>query len=234
MITKRLFIILLFIIGLINNSNGQEKYPTESSTHIFWQSDRQLTKNDFKGNGSNNPKFIKYCDELDLCTSAFVGVFAIWDIPKKKRKRGELIEKAYFVPAFEKNTSYILNNDTAGIKKQKIVFDIYELSTRFARQQLTHFQDSMPGYGITTIMFKTVEFRAIEMRTKLIDSFTNDVYINKIEGAYKLWRDRIDKMLNDSEKYATRTEDCYRFIKGEPIEKEYIKAKNIVGNLDEK
>ena len=234
MITKKVIIILLFIIGLTNNSYGQEKYTTESSTHIFWQSDRQLTKNDFRGNGSNNPKFIKYCDELDLCTSACVGVFAVLDIPKKKRKRGELIEKAYFVPAFEKNTSYILENDTVGIKKQKIVFDIYELSTRFARQQLTQFQDSMPGYGITTIMFKTVEARAIEMRTLLIDSYTKDIYIDKIEGAYKTWKVRIDKKLSDTEEYATRPEDCYRFVKNEPIEKGYIKAKNVVGNLDKK
>jgi len=234
MITKRTFILVLFIIGLFNNSNGQEKYITESSTHIFWQSDRQLTKSDFKGDGSHNPRFIKYCDELDLCTSAFVGVFAVLDIPKKKRKRGELIEKAYFAPAFEKNTSYILKNDTTGIKKQQVIFDIYEISTRFARQQLAHFQDSIPGYGITTIMFKTVESKALEMRTYLIDSYTKDVYIDKTEGAYKAWRARIDKMLSDSKEYATRPEDCYRFVKNEPIEKGYIKAKYIVGNLNNK
>jgi len=233
MLTKRALFIILLLIGFIINSTGQEKYLTESSTHIFWQPERQLTKSDFQGNGTDNPKCLKYCENHDLCTSAFVGLFAVLDIPKKKGKRGKLIEKAYFAPAFEKHTSYILNNDTAGIKKQEVVFDIYELSARFARKQLNHFQDSIPGYGITTIMFKTVQSRANEMQTSLIDNYSQDLYINKRKGAYKEWREKINELLYDSREFATTPEDCYRFIINEPIESDYVKAKKIVGNLDE-
>lgn len=230
----KLIFLFVFLFLQLTSAVGQEKIQTESNTHIYWQPDRELIKSDFKGDSSCYDKSELFCDELDMCTMAFVGVFAVLDIPKKKRKRGELIEKAYFVPAFEKSTSYILKNDTAGIKKQKVIFDIYEISARFARLQLSNFQDSIPGYGITTIMFMTVESRAIEMRTYLVDSYTKDVFIDKIDGSYKIWRDRIDKMLTDSEKYSTKPEDCYRFIKNEPIEKSYIKAKNVVGNMDKR
>lgn len=232
--TDRICIILFLIAGLIYNSYGQEDYITESKTHIFWQSKTELTKSDFQGDGTSNPKFIKYCDELDLCTSAFVGVFAVLDIPKKKRKRGKLIEKAYFAPAFEKTTSYILKNDSTGIEKQKVVFDIYELSARFARQQLAHYQDSIGGYGIISIMFKTIEADAIQMRTAIINSWTKDIYLDKREGAYEEWRDRIDKLLAETEEFKTKPEDCYRFVKNEPIDEGYIMAKTLIGNMFER
>ena len=231
----RIFLIsLIFIlIGKVNISFGQEiQVSTESQTHIYWQPNRTLTEKDFQGDGTLNPKFVKYCDDFDLCTMASIGVFAVLDIPKKKRKRGELIEKAYFAPAFEKSTSYILRLDSLGIEKQKVVFDIFEVSARFARQQLQQLQDSVGGYGMIYLMFKSVEARAIEMRKSLVDSYTKDVYIDKKEGAYLEWRERVDKLLFDSKEYATKPEDCYRFVKNEPIDENYMMAKTVVGNLN--
>jgi hypothetical protein len=231
---KRIILIgLVFILtGKINVLIGQtEKILTESQRHIFWQPDRVLTERDFQGDGTQNPKFVKYCDELDLCVVASTGVFAVLDIPKKKRKRGELIEKAYFAPAFEKSTSFIIKLDSTGIAKQKVVFDIFEVSARFARQQLQHLQDSVGGYGIISIMFKSVEARAIEMRTSLVDSYTKDVYIDKKEGAYEIWRERVDKLLAESKEFATKPEDCYRFVKNASIDENYEMAKTVIGNL---
>lgn len=232
---KRIIIIgLIFILtGNINVSIGQtEQILTESKRHIFWQPDRVLTEKDFQGDGTQNPKFVKYCDELDLCVVASTGVFAVLDIPKKKRKRGELIEKAYFAPAFEKSTSFILKLDSTGIAKQKVVFDIFEVSARFARQQLQHLQDSVGGYGIISIMFKSAEARAIEMRTSLVDSYTKDVYIDKKVGAFEIWRERVDKLLAESNEFATKPEDCFRFVKNEPIDENYEMAKTVMGNLN--
>ncbi len=232
---KRIIIIgLVFILtGNINVSIGQtEQILTESKRHIFWQPDRVLTEKDFQGDGTQNSKFVKYCDELDLCVVASTGVFAVLDIPKNKRKRGELIEKAYFAPAFDKSTSFILKLDSTGIAKQKVVFDIFEVSARFARQQLQHLQDSVGGYGIISIMFKSVESRAIEMRTSLVDSYTKDVYIDKKVGAFEIWREKVDKLLAESNEFATKPEDCYRFVKNEPIVENYEMAKTVIGNLN--
>jgi hypothetical protein len=231
---KRIIVIGLVIIltGKINVLIGQtEQILTESQRHIFWQPDRVLTEKDFQGDGIQNPKFVKYCDELDLCVVASIGVFAVLDIPKKKRKRGELIEKAYFAPAFEKSTSFIIKLDSTGIAKQKVVFDIFEVSARFARQQLQNLQDSIGGYGTISIMFKSIEASAIEMRTSLVDSYTKDVYIDKNAGAYEIWRASVDKLLAGSEEFATKPEDCYRFVKNAPIDENYEMAKTVIGNL---
>ena len=232
---KRIILIWLVIIltGKINLLFGQtEQILTESQRHIFWQPERVLTEKDFQGDGTQNPKFVKYCDELDLCVVASTGVFAVLDIPKKKRKRGVLIEKAYFAPAFEKSTSFIIKLDSTGIAKQKVVFDIFEVSARFARQQLQHLQDSVGGYGIISIMFKSVEARAIEMRTSLVDSYTKDVYIDKKAGAFEIWRERVDKLLAESKEFATKPEDCYRFVQNAPIDENYEMAKTVIGNLN--
>ncbi|WP_439185805.1 hypothetical protein [Carboxylicivirga taeanensis] len=233
---KRIFTLGLFIFltGFLVDSFGQgEHLATESQTHIFWQADRKLSEDDFQYDGTQDEKIVNYCDEFDLYTVASVGLFAVLDVPKKKRKRGELLEKVYFAPAFDKTTSFILSHDTLGVEKQEVIFDIFELSARTARQQLHHLQDSISGYGIISMMFKSIEAKAIEMRTTLVDSYTQDVYINKSVGAYNEWRIKIDKLLLDTKEYATKPEDCFRFIKKEPIDDRYIIAKTVVGNLFE-
>lgn len=232
---KRIILIgiVLFLTGKINISIGQtEQIITESERHIFWQPERVLTEKDFQGDGTQNPKFVKYCEELELCVQASTGVFAVLDIPKKKSKRGKLIEKVYFAPAFEKSISFILKPDSTGIAKQKIIFDIFEFSARLARQQLQHLQDSIGGYGIISLMFKTIEARAIDIRTSLVDTYTKDVYIDKKIGAFELWREKVDKLLADSKEFATKAEDCYRFVKNAPIDKNYEMAKTVIGNLN--
>ncbi|MFC2152962.1 hypothetical protein ACFLSE_10595 [Bacteroidota bacterium] len=227
----KLFLTLSIVSSILFNAFGQENLITESETHIFWQENTVLTSKDFQGDCSSNPKLIKYCEELNLCVSAYVGVFVVLDIPKKKRNRGKLIEKAYFAPAFEKTTSCIMKLDSLGIKKQEVVFDIYELSARFARRELANFQDSVGAYGIILTMFKSVEMKSIEMRNAFVDSYTQDIYINDRDGAFEEWRVKIDKLLEETKKYATKPEDCYRFVKNEPIDENYKMAETVVGNL---
>jgi hypothetical protein len=81
-------------------------------------------------------------------------------------------------------------------------------------------------------MFKSVEARAIEMRTSLVDSYTKDVYIDKKVGAFEIWRERVDKLLAESNEFATKPEDCFRFVKNEPIDENYEMAKTVMGNLN--
>jgi len=161
-----------------------------------------------------------------------LGCFSVLDIPKRKGKRGKLLEKIYFAPAFEKSTSYSIIKDSFEVEKQRLVFDIYEVSARFARQQLSMMQDSMPGYGTLSIFYKTIEARAIEMRDAYVDSYTREVYIERNDEAYESWRLKIDTLLEQSEEFATTAEECYRFIKGQPIEENYTMAEKVVGNLD--
>lgn len=230
---KRLTLIILAVISfsIKNFTFSQEKFQTETEKYIFWQPNRTLKQEDFKANGSKNPIFVRYCEDFDLCAMAAIGVHAVLDIPKKKRKRGKLIEKAYFAPAFEKTMSYLLKEDSMEIAKQKLVFDIYEVSTRLARRELAHLQDSVSGYGIISKMFKTVEAKAVEFRKAMVDSFTKDVYIYKRDGAYLKWRARVDELLVNLNEFATKPEDCYRFVKNIPIDDRYIEAPKVIGNL---
>ena len=100
--------------------------------------------------------------------------------------RGKFMEKAYFAPAFDKSSSYIIEaDDSLGIAKQRIVFDIYEISARFARKELKKLQDSIGGYGITSLMFKPVLARTAQMREAMVSKFTTEVYIEAQEGSFE-------------------------------------------------
>ena len=59
----------------------------------------------------------------------------------------------------------------------------------------------------------------------------SEILIEKKDSAYINWRKTVDDVLLQTENYATQPEDCYRFVINEPIEKGYIKAKTIMGDI---
>ncbi len=220
---KKLKLLFLSLLASANISIGQTTFPTESDNYVYWQPNRGLKVEDFQGDGTINADFVKYCNDFNLCTVASLGLFSVLDVPKKKTQRGKFKEKVYFVPAFQKSNSYILKLDSTGIDKQKIIFDMYEVSARWARQRLAHLQDSLGGeYGIVTKYFKSVNVKATEMKTAFVNAYTKDIYVDKRVGAYEEWRGKIDTLLTASDQYATKPKDCYRFINNEPIDEEYI------------
>ncbi|MEM7485640.1 MAG: hypothetical protein AAF348_10580 [Bacteroidota bacterium] len=230
---KKTLIILTAILFGITFCIGQDDFQTDSETHIFWQPEKGLKRSDFKGDATKIPNAEKYCDTIGLCTVASIGVFAVLDIPKKKKLRGKLKEKPYIAPAFEYSTSYIVKNDSLGLEKQKVVFDICELSARWMRKELAEMVNKMDAYGTISIWFKTIESDAQKMRTEMIDGFTQEVFIFKKEGAYLDWREKVDELLKESEKFATKPEECYRFVSKKPLDQNYIMAKKVIGKLFE-
>jgi hypothetical protein len=44
----------------------------------------------------------------------------------------------------------------------------------------------------------------------------------------------VNEVLQQTESYTTKPEDCYRFVLNKPIEKDYKMADNIVGDLRNK
>ncbi len=227
-----------YSIQFFRDSRGgvaQTVLPTNSDTHIFWQADRKLKPTDFKGNFNADPRLKVYCDTFQLCTSASVGLFAVLDVPKRKKHRKEKLDKVYFVPAFEMNTSVFSFKDSIGVAMQQVVFDIYELSARIARRQFKELEDSMGvAYGIRYIFLSTVQADVKKFRDGLVNEFTHDVYINGgRESAYEEWRGIIDKWLNELKEFETTPEDCYRFVKGKPTDKAYKQSKEMMGKLFE-
>ena len=225
-------ILILFSANISILVPGQEAIITESDTHIFWQPNNKLTQEDFLGKASLDNQQIRLCDSAGVCTMACTGLFAVLDIPKRKSDRRHLFEKAYFAPAFDKINSYsLLRNDSIGVYKQQIVFDLVEVVARMARKELISIQDSIKGIGAVALFFKSVEARANKNLDKFIDAYTFSVFILKEEGAWEKWRTQVDEFLDTTNEYATTPEDCYRFVKNEPLSKKYIMAPLVVDNL---
>jgi len=61
-----------------------------------------------------------------------------------------------------------------------------------------------------------------------------EVLIEKKDSAYVGWRKTIAELLQQTESYTTRPQDCYRFILNKPIEKGYVMAKNIADDMRRK
>jgi len=212
---------------------AQEPLKTESATHIFWQQQQPLEAKDYQGNVNASPETVFYCDSLDMCTLAYVGLFSVLDVPKKKRDRGKKLEKVYFAPAFEKGPSCTIPNDSLGLAYQQLIFDVYESAARMARKKLKNIEDSLGvgNYGTRYLFYKTVEADVASFRDRVVKGITQDLYIKKREGAYQEWLDIINKSLDLLKDFATKPEDCYRFVKGSPIEEGYIKSETVAGDI---
>ena len=210
---------------------GQQESYSETKTHLFWHADRSLQYSDFKGSGSRFTKHNQYCKDYNWCVMAFLGIYAQLDIPKNEKHRGKMLEIAYFVPVFDKTASYILKKDSAGVKQQQIIYDIYELSARFARKKLQQCRDSLTGYGSATLLFKTVEMDATEYRNEMITDYTQALYLYKLEGAYRYWREKIDTILKQTERFATTNDDRKRAMTQKPLSKKYEPSKKFIGDI---
>jgi hypothetical protein len=64
-------------------------------------------------------------------------------------------------------------------------------------------------------------------------SAIREILIEKKDNAYMEWRQVVDELLQQTESYKTRPEDCYRFVLNEPIEG-YKMAKTIAGDMRNK
>ena len=159
--------------------------------------------------------------------SASVGIWRVLDVAKKNDK----FEKAYFAPAFERTTSVAKANDSLQIAIQNTTFDICEIWARWARQQLKTLKESMNSIGAQAIMYTTIVQEMAKKKEDMHGGFIYEVMIQKKEGSFEKWRSLIDKMLDETKEWATTPEECYRLMTGKPIEKGYVKAKNLIGPM---
>lgn len=205
----------------------------KSSTHIFWSSEYKIQMTDFH-NTVKSGKFKTYCEEYNICWGAVTGLYSVLDHPKKKKDRRKKEEKIYFAPAFELNTSYRFNSDSTEYLQQALVFDMYEWAARRCRLELDSMYVMSPSIGIKAIMFKTIESDVLRRLNTMVSLFTNEVYVQAISGAYEKWRKIVDELLESAEKYQTTALDRLRFIKNEPVDQGYIKAKKIIDVIEKK
>ncbi|MGG7036608.1 MAG: hypothetical protein ACI7YS_15635 [Flavobacterium sp.] len=213
--------LLLFILST-NSIFCQTNQRLEDSVHIYWQPNIKLKNSDFKSDGRKEENAEKYCEKIKLCACAATNFNVIIDIPKNKKKRKKLFEKIYLVPVLEKTKSYNLTKDTIGLLRQKIVFDIEEWTTRYIRKEIEKTTSLFEKkYGSIITWHNTIIREAKEKREKLIHDYTLYVYLEPKDNAYENWRLKIDKLLEETKEYATKPEDCIRFIQQKPLDEEY-------------
>lgn len=221
---------IIIILTLITIKSTGQIDSSRSDTHIFWNDKFPIEMAEFRDTISNQNYQMK-CDSIGLCWGACAELFSVLDEPKKKRKRGKLLEIIYFAPAFELNKSYRLNRDSTDYLTQLLIFDVYEITARKCRKDLQYLYEQIPYYGTKYLQFKTVEDKHIEIMKGIIGSITRDVYIDKKEGAYNDWRNTISDLLAETIEFKTTNEDRYRFILNKPLNKNYQIAKTVMGSM---
>ena len=226
---KKSVLILFFSCCFCSIIFGQINYPTKDSSHIFWQPNLKITYNDYIGEPTQEIK--KIMDEYGFSASASVGIWSILDIPKKKKDRYKKMEKVYFAPAFERTTSFTETHDSLEIVMQNTYFDICEIWARWARKELANLQKEMNATGVLTTFYMTVKDEMNENRIKMYKAYFKDVFADKKENSFGEWRNTIDKLLEETKEWATTPEECFRLMIGKPLEKDYIQAPTVIGNL---
>jgi hypothetical protein len=68
----------------------------------------------------------------------------------------------------------------------------------------------------------------------LVEKFTKEVIIDKVDGAFEKFKVNISKLLNDLKEFETTEEDYLQFITNKPTDEEYEMAKTILGNIFDK
>ena len=224
--SMKIKILSLVLIAISSICYCQTTYATRDSVHIFWQPNVTLTFSDYLADTTQER--IKDMKEYGYTASASLGIWSILDIPKRKRDRHTKFEKIYFAPAFERTTSCALADDSVQLAIQKTLFDINELSARWARRKLYTLRDETNSTGAMSIMYLSVKDEMEAQNQKMVYSFIKQVIISKEEGSFQEWRKTIDDLLLETSKWATTAEECYRLMTGQPIDKDYIMAPTLI------
>ena len=224
-------IIFLGLCVLSINMNAQKAvYLTEDEKDIYWQPNTEISFTHYQA--KTDTACVKYYDKYGLQMSSSIGIRGVVDVPTKKRQ----LDKSYFAPVFCKNCSCILSEDSLCLKVDRLLFDMAEICARNARKELLelHSHGNMKADNTNTMFFTSVKNSWDEKMQSFFGSAIREILIEKKDGAYVEWRQMADELLQQTESYATRPEDCYRFVLGEPIEKGYKMAKTIAGDMRNK
>jgi hypothetical protein len=223
--SKGIFVILVF--GIISiKANAQTEYITENEKDIYWQPNTQIDFSDYQSQSDTD--CVKYNEKYGVKMSSSIGFRGVVDVPKRKGKK---FDKFYLAPVFCKNCSCILSEDSLSLKVDKILFDMAEVCTRNARKELLELQNKMQADNTYTMFFTSIKNKWDEEMRSFFSTVIREVLIEKKDSAYIGWRQTVDEVLQQTESYATKPEDCYRFVLNRPIEKDYKIAENIVGDL---
>lgn len=216
------------LLGISSIVTGQNVFENDSLK--YWQPETKITWDDFK---SDTVGFMNLNSKYNMKAYSFCYLKSILDVPKKKRERGKKLEKIYFAPCLVKHKSVSITTDSLELAKQKVYLDITELFARKARMRLEALRDTIGNaYGVYWMSYSKIVSKICKERNEMYAGYTNDVFLLKIEGHYEKWRDYINQQLSQTEKYATKPEDCLRFLTGKPLSEDYIMSPDYLGEIN--
>lgn len=222
----------LMTIGFIMISMQlfSQKSSLDRNDWIYWQNDKPLTFQDYKGKvGECGPEII--ADSIKIEASACLGLWSILDVPKSRKKGGEY-EKFYFVPVFNVNKSWAKSNDSIALLKQQVYFDLSELSARWARKELYSLREqNQNATGTTAIYYSTIKNKMEEMKEGIYASYFDAVFRTNNLDSLQNWVNFTSEMLEETKVFKTKEIEFERIITGQP-EEGYKEAKNIVGPMN--
>lgn len=225
-----IFILFSIIVATVN---GQSQLQTEDKDNLYWQQDVKINYSHFQSESDED--CIKYNKQYGLKMSANIQLKGIVDIPEshlsRKIQKRTGYDKLYLAPAFCKNCSCLLSEDSVELAVYQLLFDVAEMCARGARKELLETQKQMNINNVNTMFFTTVKNKWDERIRGTWASIYQDVLIQKKDNAYSEWRKLVDELLEANKDYATKPNEIKRLILGEPIEQDYIQAKSIIGDL---
>jgi hypothetical protein len=226
-------IIFMFFCTFTIMLNAQSEYLIESENDLFWQPNVEIKFSHYQA--KTDSACLKYYEKYGLQMSSNIGIRGVVDIPKthlsKSIRKRKGFDKSYLAPVFCKNCSCKLSEDSLTLKVDQLLFDVAEICVRGTRKELFERQSEMNINNVNTMFFTTVKNSWDEKMQSFFGSILREILIEKKEEAYAEWRQTVDELLQQTENFATQPQDCYRFVLGEPIEKNYVKAEWITGDL---
>ena len=226
-------IIFLVFCAFTITLNAQSEYLIESENDLFWQPNVKINFSHYQA--ETDSACLKYYERYGLQMASSVGIRGVVDIPQAhlsrniRRRRG--VDKSYLAPVFCKNCSCKLSEDSLILKVDQLLFDVAEICARGARKELFEMQGEMKTNNVNTMFFTTVKNSWDEKMQSFFGPILREILIEKKEGAYAEWRQTVDELLQQTENFATQPQDCYRFVLGKPIERNYVQAEQIMGDL---
>jgi hypothetical protein len=222
-------IFLLMVLWISSTVlNAQSSFITNDEKNIYWQPDTKIDFSNYQCRSDSECVKLHEKYGLKMCSS--IGIRGVVDIPKRKGK----FDKFYLAPVFCKNCSCLLVEDSMNLKVDKLMFDMAEACARGARKELIELQNKMQADNTYTMFFTSIRNKWDERMRSFFGTVTREILIDKKDTAYVGWRKTVDQLLQQTGSFATRPEDCSRFIFDKPLEKNYIEAERIAGDLRNK
>jgi hypothetical protein len=224
-------LVLCLQLGCSSTTNIHNKANNKNKDcdFIYWKPNVKITYKDFNKDSSDTT-FQKYHKKYGFNVLAAIQLMKVLDIPKDDEDY-ILFDKVYIAPAFCKKHSITLTQDSVDIAKQLLYFDICECFARLARKEFKLWQDSLKADNIISMLYTTIMNDVNDRLQTFTQAYTEEIYITKVENAFEKYQAVVNEILIENEEYATRPEDCRRFITGEPVDKRYKEAKFVIGDL---